>query len=515
MASADDFLDSGPSADAFLDASPAQNPVQAAPQPSSYSFSDFLKSVGSAAVRPLARAVTGLPLMALDAGISAGNFLKNPHIPSLSQFNPFSATGWQQQGTPLASQVFNQALDKYTQAPTTLPGKLAEFGSTMLAGSQLPIGELPQGAPSGFVSANKAMRNQVLQKAQDEGYVVPPASNNPTFMNRLLEGISGKLKLQQEAAMRNQSVTDSLAARALGQNPDMPLTQGALQAIRSEAAEAGYAPLRNLTTSDNVLGANAANMYKDLSNFTPGDIKTDPQFLNELRDITGISRNASNSFPGLTPPSPIDNVVKSLSQDKFNISDGLDAMASLRGRADDAFRAGNGILGKQYKAAANAVESMIERHLSSSEDSAGLLDTFRAARQQIAQTYTAGKAIVGDTGSSNALKYAQELARNKPLVGDQRTIASFASQFRKAAAFQTESMPSVSPLDAYGSAIAASASQSAAPLLVPLSRVGIREYLLSQAGQARAIPQAFKTPTTLGATGGLSSLYGDVSSFFQ
>lgn len=464
-------------------AKPVEASVSAAQPDAPMTFTDFAKNMGSAAVRPLVKGVAALPLMAMDAGVATRNLVGNAVN---------SATG--QAATPnyyLPSTMFNQALDTYTRPPEGL-GKGAELVSTMLAGSRLPAPQAAEQAPANYLPAGQAMRNQALQRAQGEGYVVPPASNNPTFTNRLLEGISGKLKLQQEAAARNQPVTDMLAARALGQNTDMPLTQDALSAIRGEASQAGYAPLRQV-----------------------GDIPTDAKFLSDLKGLTQAAAGAEKSFPGIQPSSPINDVVTSLSQSKFSSSDGLDAMALLRSQADDAFRSGNGTLGTQYKSAAKALENMIERHLSSQPGSEGLLNSFRAARQQIAQTYTAGKAIVGDTGSSNALKYGQALQSGKPLVGDQRTIGAFASQFRKAAAFQTESMPSISPLDAYGSAIAAGASHSVAPLMLPLTRVGIREYLLSQAGQARAIPQAFKAPETLGTLGGLAALSGQVSTFLS
>jgi len=497
----------------FADHPGTSTATTTAPAQTPYSFSDYLKSLGSAAVRPVIKAVTALPAMAADTGVAVRNLsynLSHGIMPTLADFNPFAKTGGSHQEYELPSQSFNRVLDQYTQAPTGFLGKGSELVSSMLLGSQIPA---PQGmgtlkgatdsvlkgnaeaidtVPANFVPAQQALRNQTLERAQQDGYVVPPASNNPTFANRLLEGISGKLKLQQEAAMRNQSVTDMLASRALGQNPDMPLTQGALSAIRSEASQAGYAPIRAV-----------------------GDIPTDEKFLSDLKGLNEAADGASKSFPGIQSESPIKDVVNSLSQPKFDASDGLDAMKLLRAQADDAFRSGNGTLGTQYKAAAKAIEDQIERHLSSQSESAGLLDTFRKARQQIAQTYTAGKAIVGDTGSSNALKYAGELARNKPLVGDQRTIASFASQFRKAAAFQTESMPSISPLDAYGSAIAASASGSPAPLLLPLTRVGIREYLLSPAGQARALPQAFKAPETLGGLGSLATLSNQVTDYLS
>jgi hypothetical protein len=347
-------------------------------------------------------------------------------------------------------------------------------------GAKIPAPQAAQQAPKDFQPAAQALRDQTLRKAQSEGYVTPPSANNPSTMNRLLEGLSGKVKLSQEAAMRNAPVTEKLASRALGQNPDAPLTPAALDVIRKEAYDAGYAPVK-----------------------AAGEIATDSKFLDDLVSITKTAKGAARSFPGLKPKGGIDEVVDTLAQDKFDASDGIDAVAHLRELADDAYRAGDGSVGKAYKSAAKAIEDMIERDLGKrGDDAKGLLEGYRAARQQIAKTYTAGKALVDEAGGTNARAYAAELIKGKPLTGDQRTIGQFASTFGKYTPKPTGDIhPSISPLDAYGSAIAAGAADSVAPLAFPLTRVGLREYLLSQGGQARALRAPFVPPRNLGLLG--------------
>lgn len=478
--------------DSLAPPAPTAAPV-AQPSPS-YSFSDFVKDYGSAAIRPVVKAVTGLPLMAMDAGVAARNLVTgNIDTSSLKSLLFGSQKAAQEGATESPSATFNQYLDSATRAPTTTVGKIAEFGNTVLAGAGLPgpaeIGGGAYKAPDQFGQATNLLRNNILQKSQDEGYVVPPSTNNPTFMNRLLEGISGKQKIAMEASVRNQAVTDRLSAEALGQNPDAPITQGALSAIRSDAVADGYAPLAKL-----------------------GTIATDDAYTQSLQGLSQDAVSANRSFTGLAPKSPVDDVVKALNQPQFEASDGIAAMRYLRAQADTAFRTGNATDARAYKAAASTIEDMFERHLDSTGQ-ADVLNNFRDARQLIAQTFTAGKALNAETGNFNALKYGQELARGKPLVDEQRTIANFATAFPKSARSLNESVPSVSPLDAYGSAMAAGAAHSAAPLLLPLTRVGIREYLLSSAGQARALPQAYKAadPTM----GGLASLGVQVSNYLS
>lgn len=456
---------------AYIQSLPAEA-VAPAPQASTAA------KIGSAAVRPIAKGLAGLPLMAADAGVGTVNTIKQliaeKRLPRLNDFNPFATPP--QGDYPLPSQTFNQALDSVTARPEGIVGRGSEIVSSALIGSRLPAPTGVQQAPAGFSPAGQALKDASLAAAQKRGYVVPPSSNNPSFMNRLLEGIAGKAKLSQESAMRNQSVTERLAATALKQNPEAPITQEALAVIRSEAHKAGYAPVK-----------------------AAGEMATDSQFIDDLTSLTKTAEGASKAFPGLKAEGPIDDLVKSLKQEKFDAADGVDAIAYLRQLADDAFGSGRSSDGRAYKGAAKAVEDVIERNLAArGEDAKEILKSYRESRQLIAQTYTAGKALTDAAGTSNALVYGRELLKGTPLVGDQKAIGQFASRFGKFAGVPKEIYPSISPLDVYGSAISAGVTESAAPLLLPLTRVGLREYLLSQAGQARAIPKAFQPQNALG-----------------
>lgn len=452
---------------------------QSSAEPRGESWTDAVKNVGSAAVRPIAKGIAGIPLMAADAGVGLVNGVKQliaeKRGPTLRDFNPFAMSGGDY---PLPSQTFDQSLDTVTRAPEGIAGKASEFVSSAIAGARVPSPIGVRAPPSNFVAPKQALKDAALRAAQREGYVVPPSSNNPTVANRLMEGIAGKQKLTQEAMMRNQPVTEALAARALGQNPEVPLTKEALAAIRSEAAQAGYEPIRNA-----------------------GQITASSDFAADLAKLIKSGEGATRM--GIKTENPAQEVIKTLSQKKsFDAADAVDSIAYIRGLADDAYSSGQKTVGAAYKGAAKAIEDEIERNLASrGKDGAELLKGFRDARRLMAQTYTAGKALTDEAGTVNALKYASELRKGKPLTGDQRTIGQFASQFGKFAATPKEIYPSISPLDMYGSAITAGLTESAAPLALPLTRVGLREYLLSQAGQARAVPEAFRPQSTLGLLG--------------
>src|SRR6185437_6226932 len=67
----------------------------------------------SSIVRPLAKGVAALPLMAMDAGVGTRNLvenLSNGVTPTLADFNPFAKTGGTPQPYELPSSMFNRAL---------------------------------------------------------------------------------------------------------------------------------------------------------------------------------------------------------------------------------------------------------------------------------------------------------------------------------------------------------------------------------------------------------------------
>lgn len=430
----------------------------------------------SAAVRPIAKAAMGVPGIFADGTMAAWNL----------------ASGQRNQ---MPSAAANNLLDKYTTAPTGI-GKGAEFVSTSLLGSAIPmppvgrqtpavvtdLSQIARTPPDNFMQARDALRNSALQNGQKEGYVVPPSSNNPTLKNRLLEGISGKVKLNQEAVIRNQPVTDRLAAQGVGESAEAAITPSSLDVIRGEAFKAGYEPIRSI-----------------------GKVTTDASYLSTLDDVTKAAKGAERSFPGITPKNnPIKDVVDSLKQREFDAADGVDAIRVLRDNADEAYAAGNSALGKQFKSAAKAVEDMIERELvSRGDDGAATLKAFREARTLIAKTHTAQKAMVGETGASNAQRYAAELIRGSPLSGDQRKIAKFAAQFGKYTPKPNgENFTPFGPLDVYGSGALSVGMDSALPFAYPLSRIGLREYLLSPAGQKMALRATSGPRRNLGLLGG-------------
>lgn len=317
------------------------------------------------------------------------------------------------------------------------------------------------------------VREKTLANSQAAGYVVPPSTTNPTVVNKLLESFGGKIATQQDASIKNMSVTDALTKKALGLHPDQPITQDALNTIRTDANPA----------------------YKAVENV--GTVTTDTQYSNALNKLAATHANVGKNFPGIVN-NEIGDLVKSLDQPTFDAKAGIDVTKVLREKASKAYMQGDKSLGAAYKQASDEIESVIERNLAAvpGKNAAKTLHDFRDARKMIAKTYTVEKALNDATGNVDAKNLANQLSRGKPLSGDLLTAAKFGQAFPKAAQ-QINDSGSVRNTDVLAGGAASLMSGNPVPLAYPFGRMAAREYLLSPQGQKRAIPPGLGSPQLL------------------
>lgn len=330
-------------------------------------------------------------------------------------------------------------------------------------------------------------KQELLETANKEGYVAPPLSAKPSSGTAsALEGVGGKLKTEQSASVSNQAVTNRLASRALGLSEDTVLTPDALSAIRK----------------------NAGQSYENVRN--AGTIISDVQFKKDLSGAVQRFKSAAKDFPKVAK-SEIIAIVEDLRKPAFDAGSGVDAITIIRDKADIAFRAGDKTLGRAYRAASDALENVIERHLTRTKADPALIESFKNSRQEIAKTYTVENALVGSDVS--APKLAGQLNKGKPLSGELKLIAEFSRNFPKATKVVNESKPAFSPLDVIvgGSSVAGAAvtgsPMALLPLALSLSRPAARAIALSQKGQrlARPRPGVIKAPAILPTAGAVTS----------
>jgi hypothetical protein len=230
-----------------------------------------------------------------------------------------------------------------------------------------------------------SVRDTTLASAQEAGYVVPPSHIKSTVINNQVESIAGKAALDQEAALRNQKVTDSIGRREAGLAENEPLSVQSLAAAREKMAQP----------------------YRDVAALS----KTAEKALDDLKE----TRNEAQAYWKHYGTS---NDPKSMKQAKI-----LDAQAK-------------------------SLESVIEREAMKAGQG-NLIADLREARKQMAKNYDVERALnVGD-GHLDARVWGRMADKDKPLSGELMTAAKFAEAFPKYVTPEARiPTPGVSKLDA-------------------------------------------------------------------
>ena len=350
-------------------------------------------------------AFAALPLAAFEGGAAIGNMATRA-FGGDGNFSP--------------RQTWEQGINQYLPQPQGAVEKGVQIVGAGILGSKIPA-PVPKGgvAPPGFQTAEETARAAMaarVKAAQDAGYVIPPATSNPSAVTKTAEGVAGKLSTAQLASSKNMSVTNRLASRALGLSEDTPLTIESVKAVRSQAGKAYEA----------VRGA--------------GTIPLGPKWDSALNAAEAAAKGANRSFPGLAKNDPLAERIAALRQPSVDAGDAIDAIKVLRDYADEAGASGAKHVAGTYRKLATALENQIDAHLSAGGPS-NLVSQFRKARELIAKTYTVEKAMNKATGEVSAVKLGQQLGRGAPLSGEIKQAAEFAQAFPKAARPFNESLP--------------------------------------------------------------------------
>lgn len=311
-----------------------------------------------------------------------------------------------------------------------------------------------------------SVKDKTASTARDLGYVIPPTQTAPGMLNSTLEGFAGKLSTGQSASVKNQTLTNSLAARALGLDPAQPITKDALAGLRQQASQA----------------------YQAVANI--GEVTPGPAYTEALDKIVSPALTAAKSFPA-AKPNPIIAEIDGLRTPTFDAASGLAKISELRAAADKAYAAGDKDLGRALRSGAGAIEDAIDVQLGAIPGAESQLSDFRNARQLIAKTYSVESALNDATGNVAARKLGSQLTRGRPLSGDLKTVAQFAQAFPKAADVMTSSVPGVSPLDFLGAGALSHTIGGAASLLSLGARPAVRSLILSPAYQRAMAAQSY------------------------
>ena len=334
-------------------------------------------------------------------------------------------------------------------------------------------------------------RQEILSKAQAEGYVVPTSSANPNSVSLgAVEGMAGKPRMQQQASFKNQEVTNRLVSEELGLPDGVQISLDSLDAVRREAGQA----------------------YNVLEN--AGTIVPNVAFRRDISKAISDLNQVSKDFPALakkdSPVRAVMDLANGLNKPTFKASSVVSATRLLRDEASTAFRNGQGKVGQAYRDLSKALEDAAEAHLTKFGDPEAV-QAFRDARQRIAKSYSVEKALDGD-GFVNANKLASQRSKREPLTGNLQLIAEFADQFPKSTRvikeppIQTGRMSTLlGGLGMTGGLIAGAPSAAIPSLALAFGGPAVRAGLLSRAGRStfgRPRPAITNLPeTNLGLLG--------------
>lgn len=364
-------------------------------------------------------------------------------------------------------------------------GKITQAAGARLAGQEA------QGA---LQQAQNAVKDRAVAEAKDAGYKTVPSISDGNLAGRLIEGATGKIKAAQLAAVKNQTVTDALARKALGLPEDAPLSMETTRAVRQAAAVQGYEPVRAIPR-----------------------MATDRVFQQQIDKLTSRADNAAQDFGELVQSDikPLADGLKNVKS--FTGDTAVDAAAIFREKASDMYAQGNKTLGKAYREAAEAIESQIERGLSrNGKNGAALIKNFRDARTRMAQSFDVEKALREGQGQVDARVLGKLYAKNPDrMSGDLAKIGKAASVMPDVMSVPKAGWANpITALDSGFATFGGILAGNPAPLAYPLSRAAGRYGLMSGVGQkmfttpnydpgllAKASPEVLKELERLGMGG--------------
>jgi hypothetical protein len=314
--------------------------------------------------------------------------------------------------------------------------------------------------------ANLTQAQLVAERAIAEGATLPPTQVNPSMLNRIIEGISGKQQTSQIASVKNQQLINEQARKALKLAPDVEITPQVLQQFRA-AKGLAYDALRANPTyySDKQFFADLGKETARLQNMKALDVSAELKLLNNLKQI---------NFNG-------DELVESIKRLRDSAQTNSSPLANARDKD----------LGRAQKFAAQQLENLAERNLTNFNQP-DVMKNFKQARQDIAKSYTIEKALNATTGNVSGADLGNLARKGKIVPAELQTLANAAGAYPTA--FQNVarigSVPGFSPLDIGTAGIASAAAGNPSVMLSAATRPTLRSLAVSPMYQRNMLPSS-------------------------
>lgn len=290
--------------------------------------------------------------------------------------------------------------DESRAANTALGGAFGAGGQALgnKLGTMLTNRLATQEAKGVADQSRNAVRDATLKSAQDAGYIVPPSTVNPSWLNKRMESLAGKAAVGQEAATKNQDVTNALVRKGIGLADDAPISESAVKQVRTVASQ----PYKEV-----------AALNKDAA-----------EALEALKQAR-FETNAQYKFYKAVPNPEVLKKAESAAAEAHGWEKFLEAEAAAAGKPD-------------------------------------LVNALRKARQEIAKTHDVERALNTSTGNVVATDLGKMIDKGKPLTGELETAARFADAFPQLAREGSKiPTPGVSKSEALAAALLATGGAAA------------------------------------------------------
>lgn len=315
--------------------------------------------------------------------------------------------------------------------------------------------------------APKVTATKAFMKAHKLGYKVPPALAKPTKTQQLVEGTAGPVPTKQKASIHNQKVTNTLVKKDINYPEDVPFSVEGLEAVRRQAGQA----------------------YDKASK--AGTLITDASYSKDLAKIAQKGSALAKEFPQLVKKDVTEMVGKFSGKKLISSEATVEAIKQLRADSSAGFASldpGTKALAKAQGKMADALDGLLSRNLSKTNPD--IVPSLKAARQQIAKTYTIQKSLKGE--NIDAVALGRELDKGKPLSGAIRDVAEFGQNFKGAAQVNVPQQTNFRPMDVLTGMGGAAATGNAAWLAAAFARPALRTISLSKPYQRLLVRQPSK-----------------------
>lgn len=321
--------------------------------------------------------------------------------------------------------------------------------------------------------ANLTQAQLVAERAIAQGATLPPTQVNPSMVNRIIEGISGKQQTAQLASVKNQQLVNEQARKALGLAPDVEITPQVLQQFRAEKGLA-YDALRANPAyyADKQFFVDLNKEISRLQSMKSLDVAAELNLLNNLKQM---------NFAG-------DELVESIKRLRDSAQTNSSPLANARDKD----------LGRAQKFAARQLEALAERNLANFNQP-DVMKNFKQAREDIAKSYTIEKALNATTGNVSGADLGNLARKGKIVPAELQTLADAAGAYPSA--FQNVarigSVPGFSPLDIGTAGVASAAAGNPSVLLSAATRPTLRSVAVSPMFQRNMLPSSQGQPQGL------------------